>query len=74
LVPALLHRPEDDGAFWTLAEPLRFEALCCAVEPEHPSRAAAMRALESGGKARILGWPKWLRLPPGILQIAGRTQ
>jgi hypothetical protein len=29
--------------FWMLAAPQRFEALCCAVEPEHPSRAAAMR-------------------------------
>jgi hypothetical protein len=47
---------KNDGAFWMLAEPLRFEALCCAVEPEHPSRAASMREWSSAAQQGILGW------------------
>ena len=39
-----------------LAIPLRFEALCCAVEDEHPSRAASMREWSPAAKQGILGW------------------
>ncbi len=47
---------KNDGAYWMLAGPQRFEALCCAVEPEHPSRAAAMREWSPAAQKGILGW------------------
>jgi hypothetical protein len=47
---------KNDSAFWMLAEPLRFEALCCAVEREHPSRAASMREWSPAAQQGILGW------------------
>jgi hypothetical protein len=39
-----------------LAAPQRFEALCCALEPEHPSRAAAMRDWSAAAKDGTLKW------------------
>ena len=45
-----------DGGLQKLALPLRFEALCSAVEGEHPSRAAAMREWSPAAKQGILGW------------------
>ena len=39
-----------------LVAPQRFEALCCSVEPEHPSRAATMREWSPAAKDGILGW------------------
>jgi hypothetical protein len=45
-----------DGGLQKLAIPLRFEALCCAVAGEHPSRAAAMREWSPAAKQGILGW------------------
>ena len=36
--------------------PLRFEALCCAVEGEYPSRAASMREWSPAAKTGILEW------------------
>jgi hypothetical protein len=47
---------KNDGVFWMLAMPQRFEALCCAVEGEHPSRAASMREWSPAVKEGILGW------------------
>ena len=41
-----------DGGLQKLAIPLRFDALCCAVAGEHPSRAAANARVESRGEAR----------------------
>jgi hypothetical protein len=39
-----------------LAVPLQFEALCCAVEDEYPSRAALMREWSPAAKEGILKW------------------
>jgi hypothetical protein len=47
---------KTDGSFWMLAAPQRFEALCVAVESEHPSRAASMREWSPVAKEGILGW------------------
>lgn len=47
---------KHDGAFWMLAIPQRFEALCVAVESEHPSRAASMREWSPAAKEGVLGW------------------
>jgi hypothetical protein len=47
---------KNDGAFWMLAGPQRFAALCCAVEPEYPTRAASMRKWSPAAKAGILKW------------------
>jgi hypothetical protein len=44
---------KNDRAFWMLAAPQRFEALCCAVEPEQPSRAATMREWSPAAKDGI---------------------
>jgi hypothetical protein len=44
-----------DGGLQKLAVPLRFEALCCAVEGEYPSRAASMREWSPAAKTGILG-------------------
>jgi hypothetical protein len=46
----------DDGTFWMLAGPQRFEALCCAVETDHPARAASMREWSPDVQRGILGW------------------
>jgi hypothetical protein len=45
---------KNDGAFWMLAAPQRFEALCVAVEPEHPSRAATTRDWSPAAQQSIL--------------------
>jgi hypothetical protein len=45
-----------DGGLQKLAMPLRFEALCCAVEGEYPSRAASMREWSPAAKEGILKW------------------
>ena len=47
---------KNDGSFWMLATPQRFEALCTAVESEHPSRAASMREWSPAAKVGFLGW------------------
>jgi len=47
---------QNDGAYWMLAGPQRFEALCCAVEGEYPSRAVSMREWSPVAKAGILKW------------------
>jgi hypothetical protein len=47
---------KNDRAFWMLAAQQRFEALCCAVEPEHPSQAAAMCEWSPAAQQGILGW------------------
>src|SRR4029453_16002959 len=39
-----------------LAAQQRFGALCCAVEPEHPSQAAAMCEWSPAAQQGILGW------------------
>jgi hypothetical protein len=45
-----------DGGLQKLAVPLQFEALCCAVEGEYPSRAASMREWSPAAKQGVLGW------------------
>ena len=47
---------KDDGTFWMLASHQRFEALCCAVESDHPARAASMREWSPAAQWGILGW------------------
>ena len=47
---------KNDGAFWMLAGPQRFEALCGAVEDEYPRRAGSMREWSPAAKQGILGW------------------
>ncbi len=51
-----------DGGLQKLAIPLQFEALCCAVEAEHPSRAASMREWSHTAKEGIFNMPSGLDL------------
>ena len=73
-----------NGGLQKLAIPLRFETLCCAVEGEHPSRAAAMRDWSAAAKdgthpnvimpivgQRVEWDPRTrVKLPTGVTDIA----